>query len=248
MGIVAVAVVAMLGVGIYFVMGPSTAPSTASVGNSASVSAETDADVAAQITEPIAEAAAAESEPEPAVEAEAAVAAEPEAEPVAAVVEEVAAVAPSGEADLTFAVAERSVDCSLLTEAIQMTMETRLGMSVELVEFDSADSLFAALSEGEVDMTLCFVDPEDRSQISGENNGRIGYMRQVGSAIWDSGYGKLQIWGFGAAKSDLRSSHPCALTLLEKFTVIDGNLNAANAEEWLANNAENIANWSTCAS
>lgn len=73
-------------------------------------------------------------------------------------------------------------------------------------------------------------------------------MRQLGSAFWDSGNGKLQIWAFGAAKSDLRADHPCAYELLESLTIADGDLNAASADEWLANNAANVDAWTACGS
>lgn len=153
---------------------------------------------------------------------------------------------PTPEADMRLGVAERSIDCEFFTAAIAYVMERDLGLTVQTVGYESADDLFTGLADGEVDVTLCFVDPDDRPQIRGEDGERVGYIRQIGAHYWDSGEGKLQIWGNGAAKADLREDQPCILTILENIDIEAEEIATDDPQEWVNANRSQIRRWITC--
>ena len=153
---------------------------------------------------------------------------------------------PEPAADLVFGVASRVHDCRLMTDVVMQIAQNDFDLLVETREFDSADTLFEGLEQHEADVTLCFVDPDDRPQIKGEDGERLGFIRQIGSHYWDTGDGKLQIWANGAAKAVLREQHACMLQTLEQMSIADGAIEAADAATWLDENETLVREWVRC--
>lgn len=147
---------------------------------------------------------------------------------------------------LTFGVAEREWDCQWATELLTNYLRQHSALAWSMQTYDSADLLFQALANGEIDLTLCFVDPLDRPQISGDNKDRLGYIRQIGSYYWQEGAQRLQIWAHGAVKAELRTDHACAYRLLEKFTLLGSAEIGGDLTQWQANNTALIQTWEGC--
>ena len=170
----------------------------------------------------------------------------PTAEPTATSVPPTATPEPTPSPDLVLGTANRALDCQLMTDVVMTVLADEMDLMVEQRAYDSADTLFESLANQEIDITLCFVDPDDRGQIAGEDGERLGFIRQIGSHYWDSGDGKLQIWANGSSKATVRELHPCALQFLESIGLPDGALEISDSAEWLSENQVEVRSWIDC--
>ena len=117
-----------------------------------------------------------------------------------------------------------------------------LQLSVQQQQFETPDQLFRALSDGQADVTFCYVDPEDR-QLMREY---LGDIRQIGIQYYVGDGFKLQIWANGQSKAYLRDKMPCVYDLLEKVSLEEETIHNLQVQEWRQQNAATITNWLNC--
>ena len=144
---------------------------------------------------------------------------------------------------------KRGMNCSFITQIVMLVLKKELnsqealGVNVVSISFDTDDELFTALAEKDVDVTLCVIDPNDRTHIKK----RLGHIRQIGSYYWSDGHSKLQIWANGAAKAEWRKKNPCLLRFLENLHFKNLVFQGEGANMWLQNHADDqLQTWITC--
>ena len=152
-----------------------------------------------------------------------------------------------GVTNIRFGVTDRYVDCHVASQIARLAVEQELELESTLIVYNTVDELFTALAQGEIDLTLCYLDPGDRRRIRGENKERFGnHMKQIGSYYWDLGSSKLQIWSNGQASADWREQMPCLISFFENFRFTDQQLQQKNAEAWLKNHTNEVQAWVSC--
>ena len=153
---------------------------------------------------------------------------------------------PALPADLRIGYTERSPDCKLVTEIVQLALERQLGLRIAMLHFKTADDLFAALasttSNDKIDLTLCYIDPQDRT-----------YLGSYGSSLrfLDGNYGesdkkKLYAVINSALISPLKAAKPCLHSFLTKLDFGDMEFQTQDAAQWLDKNSALISTWSQC--
>jgi hypothetical protein len=144
--------------------------------------------------------------------------------------------------DLRLGYVERGLNCQFFTELMVVTLEQKQKMNILVVPFETENDLFDALTEQEIDLTLCFADPLDRSQIKP----RLGHIRQIGSSYWQNDEVKMQIWANTASKADLRDEQACVLSFLEKLNLTEIKETKLDAKTWYQTHPESVSQWLRC--
>ena len=147
-----------------------------------------------------------------------------------------------GTKELVLGVTERGSNCTLVTEIMAQILAEDLQVLVQQQRFETPELLFNALSDGQVDVTFCYVDPEDR-QLMREY---LGNIRQMGIQYHVGNGFKLQVWANSQSKAYLRDQMPCIYDLLEKVSIEDENLQNLQVQGWRQQNATTIATWLDC--
>lgn len=184
--------------------------------------------------------------PPPAVEAAApaapAEAAAPQAEP--ATNPAPAPVAPN--ADVILGAVQNDVACSFFSKVTQEILERELQLSVSLVEFASSDDLYLALAnrqkERRVDVSLCFVDPKDRTYL----RQYFGFIKQLSEIYWQSGTTKMQVVTNSGQVAKLQQEQPCVYRLLRNLRFEGDQLPTQDPVQWVNDNTEQIQRWTGC--
>lgn len=145
--------------------------------------------------------------------------------------------------DLYLGDVDRGINCPFITEVAVLVLEQELNLNISVTHFDSADNLFNALAQKEVDLTLCYLDPDDRAKMKDN----LGHMRQIGSTYWSDQQGKLQIWANGSSKAHLRDDMPCVLYFFEHLKITDITPDMP-AQQWVQNHADQVQSWISCVS
>ncbi|MCB0096227.1 MAG: hypothetical protein KDE46_10925 [Caldilineaceae bacterium] len=144
--------------------------------------------------------------------------------------------------DIRLATASRRVDCANMTAITERILSNRFQMNVQVMFFDTPTQMFDALAEGEADITLCYLDPDDRSFM----RDRLGLIRQIG-VQHDAGEDyKLQMWANGAYKAQLRDTRACVLDFLEKVDFTDLNTGSQEPQSWIDGHASELSTWLNC--
>lgn len=144
--------------------------------------------------------------------------------------------------DLRLGYVERGLNCQFFTELMVVTLEQKQKMNILVAAFETENDLFDALTEQEIDLTFCFADPLDRSQIKP----RLGHIRQIGSHYWQSDKVKMQIWANTASKADLRDEEGCVLSFLESLNLSEIKEIPTDAKAWYQTNPESVSQWLRC--
>ena len=171
---------------------------------------------------------------------------EPQVTPTKIVVrgDELEATPTKAPADLRFGVTDRGMNCPLMTEIVARILEEEQGVSVEIVEYETTDELFAALAskEKEIELTLCVADPEDRSYITKH----VGYIKQIGDAIWESEEAKWLVMVNGTFLNPLETEMPCVYDFFQKLNFDETDFQEQEAKTWVENHADAIDSWRSC--
>ena len=149
-------------------------------------------------------------------------------------------------ADLRIGYTERALDCKLVTDIVQLVLERQMGFHIAKIHFKNADDLFAALasttSGDRVDLTLCYIDPDDRT-----------YLGNYGSSLrfLDGNYGESNKKKFyavinSALISPLKAQQPCLHSFLTKLDFADMQFQDQDATQWLAKNSVRVSAWRQC--
>lgn len=149
--------------------------------------------------------------------------------------------------DIRFGVTNRYIDCHGATDITRLAIKKELELESTLHFYNTVDDLFMALAQGEVDLTLCYLDPGDRSRIRGENKEIFGkHMTQIGSYYWNLENSKLQIWSNGQKKASWRTEEPCLVSFLERLRFPDSSFQESTSELWIQRHTNEIRTWVTC--
>ncbi|MEZ4658446.1 MAG: hypothetical protein R2911_12810 [Caldilineaceae bacterium] len=146
--------------------------------------------------------------------------------------------------------ANRGYGCPLVSQIVERILEERLDTSTALVNFDTVESMFRAVANNEIDMTLCYLDPDDREILRGDNKRTIGFkMVQLGSQYWENGNQKLQMWVNLPTMSELRTTeHTCMLNFFYSLRFVESDLQTIDVDDWLDTHAADIDGWVNCES
>ncbi len=142
-------------------------------------------------------------------------------------------------------VARSEIDCSFPTAVTAATWQEALGVEILLEEFASPDELFAALTDPtdprHIDVTLCYVDPDDRSYL----RQYLGALEITGSAFLEVGDKRLLAIRSTSPAAIGQESRLCINNYLRNQeyapAVVDGE-----AAEWLAANRATAVAWFDC--
>lgn len=149
--------------------------------------------------------------------------------------------------DIRFGVTDRYVDCHAATDITRLAIKQELELESTLHFYDTVDELFMALAQGEVDLTLCYLDPADRGRIRGENKEIFGkHMTQIGSYYLNLENSKLQIWSNGQRKASWRTKEPCLVSFLEYLRFADSSFQQNTPQLWIQNHTDEIQTWVNC--
>ncbi len=143
--------------------------------------------------------------------------------------------------DLHLGDVNRGMNCPFITEVVLLVLERELNLNISVTHFDSADNLFDALNQREIDLTLCYIDPDDRTRMKDH----LGHIRQIGSTYWSDEQGKLQIWANGSSKSYLRDEMSCVLHFFEDLKITDITSNIT-PQQWVQNHIDQVQTWMSC--
>ena len=144
--------------------------------------------------------------------------------------------------DLRIGYAQREGDCTVMTEIVAQLIREHFSLTVATQLLDSPVQLFEALAAQQVDITLCYTDPEDRSLM----RTRLGLIRQIGGQYYVGDGYKLQIWANGNSKAILRDKDRCVIDFLEKIDFTAQNPQGQDPATWLQNNQSVVDGWLRC--
>lgn len=141
--------------------------------------------------------------------------------------------------DIRFGVVVREDGCEMFNEIISEILQGQ-AIRVSTIEFPDADSLYEALADRRVDLTLCFQDPADRSYLTQH----VGFLKTLGAPYFEADGLRLQVMLNAANVVPLREEKPCLVQLLQMMTFeesIDGSAN-----NWLRDNKAVVDDWTDC--
>lgn len=179
----------------------------------------------------------AEESPRPATQTPLAAPDEPEVAPTITI--------PARAADLRFGVTDRGMNCPLITEIVALILTQERDLTVDIVEYETADDLFAALAltqQKQIDLTLCFLDPQDRSYIAKHG----GYINQIGDTIWEREEKKSLVMVNGTFINPLKTQMPCVDDFFQKLNFAETPFQEQQAQAWLEKHTDAIQLWTTC--
>lgn len=150
-------------------------------------------------------------------------------------------------ADLRLGYIDRGLNCSLMSEISALVLEKQFALNVETIEYETLDDLFALLAstkESEkIDLTLCFLDPTDRSYISKY----FGFTKQLGGAYWQNDSNKLLIMANASIVAPLEKEQPCIYNFFRQIRFNSDDFeDAIDASTWIQNNRAKIREWTAC--
>lgn len=137
-------------------------------------------------------------------------------------------------------------DCLLPSEVAAAVWQETLGVEVITVEFTTTDELFRALATADdprhIDVTLCYVDPVDRSYL----RQYPGDLQIIGDAFWETAEGKLLAMRSGTPPAVDVEMDSCINSYLRNQLYDAATINDLAAMEWLAANQEMVIGWLDC--
>jgi len=149
-------------------------------------------------------------------------------------------------ADFRLGYVDRGDNCQLVTEIMQLIFERQFKLKIETVAFSEKNALFDALAvtdlQSRVDLTFCYVDPEDRESLQKH----FGYVILVGGVYRQSSSKNFIVLSNSAVKAPIERDLPCVYKFLKTIKIDDQNLSGQTADGWLAKNSDLVATWTTC--
>lgn len=153
---------------------------------------------------------------------------------------------PEAPADLRIGYTERSFDCALISQIVKLALEQQLKLRIATLPFKTADDLFAGLAAttgaDRVELTFCYIDPDDRTYLSNYGSS----LRFLDGNYGQSGKQKFYAVINSALISRLKTEQPCMHNFLKKLDFGDGQFQGKTAEQWLNDNRARITAWSQC--
>ncbi|MEZ4728329.1 MAG: BMP family ABC transporter substrate-binding protein [Caldilineaceae bacterium] len=172
-------------------------------------------------------------------------AAESSAEPLATVAP-APSVQPTPVADLVFGVIQENETCLFFTDVVKRMVEGKLGVSVAVADYAEAAGMYAALATRQdqrtVDLTLCFVDPQDRPFL----REHFGFIRNIGDIYWRNDEMRLQIVSNSGLLAELEQEQVCVYRLLKNLNFEGSGLPTQEPAQWVDANADLVDQWASC--
>jgi hypothetical protein len=141
---------------------------------------------------------------------------------------------------------DRGDRCATVATILQLILQQEFQQTVETVAFTQVDKLFLTLAdpnvESRIDLTPCFIDPDDRDYLP----------KHFGFIIFVAGdYGKIagksyMLVSNGSLKKVLQREQPCLYRFLKEFRIDDTSLQEVDAAAWIADHSALIRGWTTC--
>lgn len=149
-------------------------------------------------------------------------------------------------ADLLLGVTDLHAECIYFTDIVAQTIRDEFALIVDVIEFATHDDLYQALedrpSQRTVDLTLCFGDPADRPFL----RDHFGFVKHIGDDYWRGPEYKLQIIANAGFSAELERDQTCLYRLFKNVQFGEIEAGAQSSSEWLTENGETIASWSSC--
>lgn len=150
------------------------------------------------------------------------------------------------EVDLRFGVTERGLNCPLMTEIAALVLEEKEDLKAEIISYNSADELYEALAsnseEEKIDLTLCFLDPDDRPYI----REYVGLTTQLGTAYWQDEASKFLIMANATVVAPLEKNNACVYNFFQNFKFAKVSFEEQDAKTWVNNNRPTVRSWTNC--
>ena len=151
-----------------------------------------------------------------------------------------------GAVDLRLGTVSRTVDCTGVTEIVQLVLEREFGLTAASISFGSVDELFAAVAAtdtGErVDLTFCYIDPEDRVYLQTYGSS----LRLIGGNYGESTGKRLYAISNSTLIVPLKEQDPCVYTFLKNLTLGESQPLPQDAAQWMEENSALIQSWIEC--
>lgn len=150
------------------------------------------------------------------------------------------------EVALRFGVTERGLNCPLMTEIVALVLEEKENLKVEIISYDSPSKLYEVLAsnEGEekIDLTLCFLDPDDRPYIKEY----VGFTTQLGTAYWQDDSSKFLIMANATVIAPLEKNKSCVYNFFQNFKFTESSFEEQDAKTWVDNHSSTVRSWTNC--
>lgn len=161
--------------------------------------------------------------------------------------EEAEAITAEDEPELLLGVTDRGMNCPLISQIVAHVLEEEAGLSVGIIEYESAEALFASLvgrsDQKEIDLTFCFLDPDDRDYLKLYPTD----LKQIGEAIWQAKASpeKLLIMVNSSVFVKIQKKH-CLHDILAHLIFHDASFEEQDVERWLETHGELVQSWGSC--
>lgn len=137
-------------------------------------------------------------------------------------------------------------DCIFPSEIAVQVWQEALGIEVSVEEFTTTDDLFRALAVADdpqhIDVTLCYVDPGDRTYL----RQYPGALQIIGDAFWETADSKLLAMRSGTPAAVDIEVDTCINNYLRNQIYELTTINDLTATEWLTANREIAIGWLGC--
>jgi hypothetical protein len=167
--------------------------------------------------------------------------------PATALPEEAEAITVTPEPELLLGVTDRGMNCPLISQIVANVLEEEAGLSVGIIEYESAEALFASLAgssdQKEIDLTFCFLDPDDRDYLKLYPTD----LKQIGEPIWhaEASAEKLLIMVNSSIFAEIHEKD-CLHDILHHLIFDDASFEEQDVERWLETYSELVQSWGSC--
>ncbi len=153
---------------------------------------------------------------------------------------------PERAVDFRLGYVSSNVDCTAVTELMKLILEQEFALQIAMIPFADPATLFAKLADKaeaeRVDLSFCYVDPDDRSYLQKY----FGFVIFIGSGYRQFNNQKFMIMSNAAVKSPIERGAPCLYRFLINLNLTDVELRAGDVTSWYQAHAEQVASWTRC--
>lgn len=153
---------------------------------------------------------------------------------------------PEVAADFRIGYVESNAACTSVTNLMKLILEDKFGLQIATVPFADSAALFANLAAKaaaeRVDLSFCYVDPDDRSYLQKY----FGFVIFIGSGYRQLDKQKFMVISNAAVKSPIERGNPCLYRFLTNLNLNDVNLDTGDLNGWYQEHAEQVATWTRC--
>lgn len=140
----------------------------------------------------------------------------------------------------------RDENCEFFTQVASLVWQQEQGIAVTVETFGSRDELYQALTSTadphHIDLTLCFVDPDDRDYLVKYAGG----MHVIGKTYWEQGPKKLLAMANPASPLLMNPDLACANRYIQKQDYTQLQITTSSAAAWIDANRLLVQSWLGC--